>query len=110
VVVLTVFGTVVVVVGAALAYNIAGSGDFVIRNLTSRSLGTLAPGFAASPTGFKIYAFLITSIGVVLAGVGLTDLSALRGLYVVGFGLTMFIVCSVIVIVGEVRTYRALKR
>ena len=107
---LIVLGWLLVLVGGALAVNFAGSGDFVIRNLTSRSLGTLAPGFAASPTGFRVYATLISSIGMVLAGLGWLDRSPVVGIILVAIGLFVFLADSVIVIVGEVRTYRALKR
>lgn len=105
-----IVGLLFVAAGAVLLINLAGAADFVIRHLTSRSLGTLAPGFAASPGGFRIYACLLASIGAVFAGIGLIDQAGSAGLYVAALGLVAFVILSVLVIVGEVRTYRALKR
>lgn len=105
-----VVGLLFIAAGVALSINLAGSADFVIRHLTSRSLGTLAPGYAASPGGFRIYSFLLAGIGAVFAGIGLIDRSGSAGLYIAGLGLVVFVILSVLVIVGEVRTYRALKR
>ena len=105
-----VFGLLLVIAGAALAANVWGCGEFVIRNLTSRSLGSLAPGYAATPVGFKVYANLISAIGMVIGGFGLLTSSAAFAIVIVALGLLLFAVDSVIVIVGEVRTYRALER
>ena len=96
--------------GIALLLNVGGSGDLVIRRVTSRSLGELAPGYAASPGGFKVYATLILAIGVAVAGLGIADWSAALGVGLLVLGIAAFAVASVIAIRGEVTTYRALKR
>jgi hypothetical protein len=96
--------------GIVLLLNLAGAGDAVIRGVTSRSLGELAPGYAASPNGFKVYAILILAIGVAVSGLGITDYSAGLGVGLLLLGVATFAVASVVAIVGEVRTYRALKR
>jgi len=102
-------GVLLCLVGIALLFNVGGAGDLVVRRVTSRSLGDLAPGYAASPGGFKVYATLILAIGVAVLGLGIGDWSAITGagLFVIGVG--VFAVASVIAIAGEVRTYRALK-
>jgi uncharacterized membrane protein YjjP (DUF1212 family) len=78
--------------------------DFVIKHVTSRSLGSLAPGYAATQRGYWIYAGLVGSIGVILLALHFGNpwflLLAVAG----------FIYGSVAAILGEVRTYRALKR
>ena len=102
-------GVVLCVAGIALLFNLGGAGDLVIRRVTSRSLGALAPGYAASRGGFKVYATLVLAIGVAIAGLGLTDRSAVLGVGLFVLGIAVFAVASVIAIVGEVRTYRALK-
>ena len=108
-VVLTI-GVLLALAGIVLLLDVGGAGDFVIRRVTSRSLGELAPGYAASPAGFKIYATLVLSIGVAVAGLGIADRSPTvgGGLLLVGIG--AFAIASAVAIVGEVRTYRALKR
>ena len=103
-------GVLLCMVGIVLLFNVGGAADAVIRRVTSRSLGELAPGFAASHSGFKVYAVLILSIGVAVAGLGIADLSAALGVSMLLLGLAAFAGASVIAIVGEVRTYRALKR
>lgn len=98
------------VAGISLLLNLGGAADAVIRKVTSRSLGELAPGFAASPGGFKVYAALVLAIGVAVAGLGIVGQSAALGAGLLALGLAAFGVASVIAIAGEVRTYRALKR
>ncbi len=105
-----VVGVLISLAGIVLLFNVGGAGDFVIRRVTSRSLGELAPGYAASPGGFKVYAMLILAIGVAVTGLEIADRSAVVGLGLLLLGLAAFVVASVIAIVGEVRTYRALKR
>jgi hypothetical protein len=110
---LLAIGLLLVVTGAALFLNVGGSGDAVIRRVTSRSLGELAPGFAASREGFLVYSVLVIAVGVSVGGVGamIQWPEALGvGISALGLGLLGFAVASVIAIAGEVRTYRALKR
>jgi len=103
-------GVVLWVAGLALLFNVAGAADVVIRTVTSRSLGELAPGFAASPTGFKVYAVLILEVGVAVTGLGVAGSSAVLGGALLVLGIIGFVVASAIAIAGEGRTYRALKR
>jgi hypothetical protein len=105
-----VIGVLLLVVGVALLFNVGGAADLVIRRVTSQSLGELAPGYAASRGGFKVYAVLILAIGVAVTGLGIADRSPALGAGLVVLGLALFVVTSVLAIVGEVRTYRALKR
>jgi hypothetical protein len=103
-------GVLLCLAGIILLFNLAGAADAVIRRVTSRSLGGLAPGFAASPGGFRIYALLILAIGVAVVGLGVLGQSTLGGVALVGVGLVAFVAASVVAIVGEVRTYRGLNR
>ena len=103
-------GVLLWVAGLILLFNVAGAADAVIRTLTSRSLGELAPGFAASPRGFKVYAVLILEVGVAVTGLGIAASSAVLGSALLALGIIGFLVASAIAIAGEVRTYRALKR
>ena len=103
-------GVVLWVAGLVLLFNVAGAGDAVIRRVTSRSLGELAPGFAASRYGFKVYAVLILEVGVAVTGLGIAGSSAVLGGVLLALGIIGFLVASGIAIAGEVRTYRALKR
>ena len=105
-----VVGVLISVAGIALLFNVGGAGDLVIRRVTSRSLGELAPGYAASSGGFKVYATLILAVGVAVIGLEIVDCSARIGLVLLLIGIAVFVVASVVAIVGEVRTYRALKR
>jgi hypothetical protein len=103
-------GVVLVVAGLALLINLAGSGDLVIRRVTSHSLGELAPGFAATARGFRTYAVLVLAVGVVAVGLGVAGWSVAVGATLLVLGAITFVIASVIAIVGEVETYRALKR
>jgi hypothetical protein len=103
-------GVLLWVAGLVLLFNVGGAADAVIARVTSRSLGDLAPGFAASRNGFRVYAVLILEIGVAMTGVGVAGSSAVLGAVLLVLGIAGFLVASVIVIAGEVRTYRALKR
>jgi hypothetical protein len=103
-------GAVLSVAGLALLFNVAGSGDLVIRRVTSRSLGELAPGFAATRRGFRTYALLVLAVGVLAVGLGVAGWSVPVGATLLALGAVTFVIASVIAIVGEVGTYRALKR
>jgi hypothetical protein len=78
--------------------------------VTSRSLGELAPGYAASRRGFKTYALLILAIGVLCIGLAMTDRFLPLGAALLVLGALTFGIASVVAIAGEVETYRALKR
>jgi len=105
-----VIGGVIGLLGVVLLTNLLGAGDFVMRTVTSRYLGSLPPGFAASKGGFQVYAGLVIAIGVVFAGVGLAESNAAPGAAMFVIGALAFVVLSVLVIRGEVETYRGLKR
>ena len=108
--VVTALGVLILLAGGILYGNVAGAADFVINRLTSRSLGSLAPGYAASPSGFRVYSNVIASFGFVVIGLGATDWAGSVGAFVAVVGVVMFVALSAVAIVGEVRTYRALKR
>jgi hypothetical protein len=103
-------GVLLVVAGLVLLLNLFGAADMVIRRVTSRSLGELAPGFAASRRGFRSYAALILAIGVLCVGLAMTDRFLPLGAALLVLGAMTFGIASVIAIAGEVETYRALKR
>ena len=103
-------GVLLCIVGITLLLNLGGAANAVIRRVTSRSLGELAPGFAASRGGFRVYATLVLAIGVAVVGLGVLGPSAPAGVVLLAIGLVAFVAASVVAIVGEVRTYRALKR
>jgi len=105
-----VIGALIVAIGVVLALNVLGAGNFVMRTVTSRYLGSLPPGFAGSKRGFRVYAALVIAIGLVFAGFGLAESSVDAGIAVFAVGGAAFIVLSVIAIRGEVETVRALMR
>ena len=78
--------------------------DVVIRNVTARPLGSLAPGYAATTRGYTAYAFLVFNIGFVLLAINLANTWLIIG------SIGLFIVVSITTIAGEVVTFRNLKR
>jgi phosphatidylglycerophosphate synthase len=105
-----VIGVLLSAAGLVLLINLLGAGDFVMRRVTSQSLGELAPGFAASHRGFRIYAVLVLAIGILCLGLAATAWIIPLGAGLLVLGAIAFVIASVIAIVGEVETYRALKR
>lgn len=103
-------GVVMVAAGLALLLDLGGAGDVVIRRVTSRNLGDLAPGFAASRAGFRVYAVLLVAVGLMVTGVGAATLWVAGGLVSIAVGGLGFVVGSVVAVAGEVRTYRRLSR
>jgi hypothetical protein len=103
-------GVLLCVAGLVLLLNLFGAADLVIRRVTSRSLGDLAPGFAASQRGFRTYAVLILAVGIVCVGLATTARFLPLGAALLVLGAVAFGIASAIAIVGEVETYRALKR
>jgi hypothetical protein len=103
-------GVLLVMAGIGLLLNVLGAGDYVIRRVTSRSLGELAPGFAASRRGFKTYSVLVLAVGILCAGVGTTAVFIPLGAALLVIGAVTFVLASMIAITGEVETYRAPKR
>jgi len=96
--------------GFVLLLNVFAAGDYVIRHLTSRSLGQLAPGFAATARGLRTYATLLLAIGVVCLGLGGLGRSVVLGAALLVLGAMIFGVASIVAIAGEIDTYRALKK
>jgi hypothetical protein len=96
-----VIGGLIALIGAVLLVNLLGAGDFVMRNVTSRYLGSLPPGYAASKVGFRVYAVLVIAIGLVFAGFGIAESSVTLGALVFAAGAVGVIVLSVIAIRGE---------
>ena len=103
-------GVVLAVAGVVLLIDLGGAGRFMIRRVTSRNLGELAPGYAASPRGFRVYATLILALGLAIAGLGVTAAAPVVGTVMAAIGVLLFLVASIVAITGEVRTYRALPR
>ena len=104
-----IIGGLIVLIGVVLVLNLLGAGAFVMRNVTSRDLGSLPPGYAASPGGFRIYALLVIAIGLLFAGFGAAETSVVVGIVVFALGVVGFIVLSVLAIRGEVTTARGTK-
>ena len=105
-----VIGGVIVLIGVVLALNVLGAGAFVMRNVTSRYLGSLPPGYAASQAGFRVYSLLVIAIGLLFAGFGAAETSVAIGVALFAVGAVGFVVLSVLAIRGESATYRELKR
>jgi hypothetical protein len=105
-----VIGVVLSLAGFVLLINVFGAANLVMRRVTSQPLGELAPGFAASRRGFRIYAVLVLAIGILCLGLAATAWIIPLGVGLLVLGALTFGVASVIAIAGEVETYRALKR
>jgi len=80
------------------------SRETVTRRVTSRSLGSLAPGYAATRIGYLIYAGLIADFGILLIAINYSRVTLIVA------AVAAFVIGSIVGIVGEVTTYRALKR
>ena len=102
--VLLVVGVVFALAGAVLLLNVGGAADAVKRHVTSKNLGSLAPGYANSAAGFAVYARLLSSIGTIFVGIVIADRFALTGLAVLVVGALAFLTLSVIAIRGEIAT------
>jgi hypothetical protein len=98
--VLWILGSVLLVAGVGLLL----ARRWVIRNVTSRSLGSLAAGYAATDRGFVIYALLVIDLGWLVVAI------ASGWVWLVVAAIVVFVIASIAVIAGEVVTYRALKR
>ena len=103
-------GVLLCLAGIILLFNLGGAADAVIRRVTSRSLGELAPGFAGTRRGFRTYAVLVLALGVLALGPGMVGWSVPVAATLLLLGVISFVIASVIAIVGEVETYRGLKR
>jgi hypothetical protein len=101
-----VIGVLISAAAVVLLTNLAGAGDYVIRHLTSKSLGTLPPGYAASKHGFQVYSLLVLGIGLVFLGLGTAATAVTAGIVLIGVGVAGFAISSVLAIRGEVTTAR----
>jgi hypothetical protein len=110
VILVLVIGVLLFVAGLILLLNLFGAAELVIRRVTSRSLGDLAPGFAASRRGFRTYAALVLAVGVLCVGLAMTAQFLPLGAALLVLGALLFGIASVVAVAGEVETYRALKR
>jgi membrane protease YdiL (CAAX protease family) len=101
-----VIGVLLALAGVVLLSNLFGAGDYVIRVVTSRYLGSLPPGYAASKRGFRVYAILVLAVGLVCVGFGLTGRLLPIGAGLIVIGAVTFGIASVAAITGEVETSR----
>jgi len=76
----------------------------VVRRVTSKPLGSLPPGYAATPRGYLAYTFLVFDLGLILLAVNFENPWLILG------AIGLFVLASITVILGEVVTYRNLKR
>lgn len=99
-------GIALCLVGSVWLLNVFGAGDYMIKKVTSKYLGTLPPGFASTTRGFRVYSILVLALGVLCVGLGAIERSIplAAGLLVVGA--VTFGVGSMIAIAGEVETAR----
>ena len=107
--VVLVIGVLISVAGVVLLVNLGGAADYVMRHVTSRYLGTLPPGYAASRQGFQVYSLLVLGIGFLFMGLGVAASAVTAGIVLIGVGLAAFAVTSVLAIRGEVDTVRTKK-
>ena len=96
--------------GLVLLLNLFGAGDYVMRRVTSRYLGTLPPGFAASKRGFRIYAVLVLAVGLLCLGLAATEWLLPLGAGLLVVGAITFGVGSMVAIAGEVEVARGDKK
>jgi len=101
-----IIGGLIVLIGVVLVLNLLGAGAFVMRKVTSRYLGSLPPGYAASQAGFRVYALLVIAIGLLFAGFGAAETSVAVGVALFAAGVVGFVVLSVLAIRGEMETIR----
>jgi len=101
-----IIGGLIVLIGLVLVLNLVGAGAFVMRKVTSRYLGSLPPGYAASQAGFRVYALLVIAIGLLFAGFGAAETSVALGIVLFAIGVLGFVVLSVLAIRGEMETIR----
>jgi hypothetical protein len=103
-------GILLCVAGVVLLVDLLGAAGFVMRRVTTQPLGELAPGFAAGRKGFRVYATLVLAIGITCLGLAWSSVVAAPGVGLMMLGAVGFVVASAVAILGEVRTYRNLKR
>jgi len=92
---------IVLLLGAVALYF---GQDAVIRRVTSQSLGSLAPGYAATKPGYRSYVSLVAVVGLIAIGIGTGNV------WLIIASIVLFLLGSLLVIFGEVVVYRRLKR
>jgi len=97
---LTVIGLVLIFASAALFI----AQDAMTRRVTSRPLGSLAPGYAATKLGYRLYVGLVTDLGLIALAIGLSIV------WLIIASIAIFAIETVAVAIGEVVIYRSLKR
>lgn len=97
---LVAIGIVLIFASAALYVG----RDVVTRRVTSKSLGSLAPGYAATKQGYRAYVGLVADVGLIALAVGLNNVWLIIG------SVAVFIIGTVTVVIGEVVTFRKLQR
>ena len=104
---LLVLGVVIMLAGTVM--DAPPVRQSLMRNVTSQSLGSLAPGFAATIDGYRVYSGLVRAFGIAVFGLWAASVFPFGALIVV-LGIAFFAYNTVRAIRGEVRTYRELKR
>lgn len=99
-------GIALCAIGFTWLLNVFGAGDYVIKRVTSRYLGSLPPGFAATVRGFRVYSVLVLALGVLCLGVGVIQRSVPLAAGLLILGAITFGIASMIAIAGEVETAR----
>ena len=97
---LTVIGIVLILASGALFI----AQDTVMRGVTSRSLGSLAPGYAATKLGYRLYVGLVTAVGLIALAIGLNIV------WLIVVSIVIFVIETIAVAIGEVVVFRRLKR
>lgn len=99
-------GIALTLIGATWLLNVFGAADYMIKRVTSKYLGSLPPGFAATTRGFRVYAVLVLAIGVLCVGLGTTERSIPLAAGLIVIGAITFGLASMVAIAGEVETAR----
>ena len=106
---MVVLGLLLLLAGVVLLVNLFGAGDFVMRHVTSKYLGSLPPGYANTKRGFRFYAVLVLALGAIFLGVAVAASTVQLGLILIFLGVVAFAVTSVMAIRGEAETARGKK-
>ena len=101
-------GGILLGAGVVILFDLGGAAGALTRRVTSRNLGSLAPGYAADRIGLRVYAVLVSALGLAVAGIGISPSSPLVGVVALAIGAIVFAIASVLIIAGEVRVYRSL--
>jgi len=100
-------GLALCLAGFVWLMNVFGAGDYMIKRVTSKYLGDLPPGFAATTRGLRIYSVLVIAVGVLCVGLGLIQRSLPLAAGLLVIGAITFGVASMLAIAGEIETVRS---